>query len=324
MTDGPTRVFVAGHNGMVGSAICRRLADEAGVELVARSREELDLVHLDQVVELLRDERIDQVYLAAARVGGIYANDHYPAEFIQENLAVQDSVIHACHVAGIKRLVFLGSSCIYPREAPQPMKEDALLSGPLEPTNEAYAIAKIAGIKMCESYRRQFGSDFRSIMPTNLYGPNDHFDLQNSHVLPALMRKAHEAKISDAANIEIWGSGKACREFMYVDDLADACVHLMNVGEDRFWGAIPVRCSHVNAGTGVDCSIRELAEQICDVVGFEGELLFDTSRPDGTPRKLLDISRMNSLGWSPKTRLREGLEATYRWMQAHWSDIATG
>ena len=308
---------------MVGSALCRRLAREDGVEILTRPRAQLDLETPAVVREFLREEHVDHVYLAAARVGGIRANDRYPAEFIQQNLAIQTSVIHACHEAGVARLLFLGSSCIYPVDAPQPMPEEALLTGPLEPTNEAYAIAKIVGIKQCESYRRQYGSDFRSVMPTNLYGPNDNFDLQNSHVLPALLRKAHEARLADAEALEVWGSGRPRREFLHVDDLADACVHVMSLDRGTFEAVSPPRCSHINIGTGSDLTIRELAEKICRVVGFEGALAFDASRPDGNPRKLLDIGRIRALGWAPKIGLDEGLSATYRWMVEHWESVTS-
>jgi GDP-L-fucose synthase len=295
------RVWVAGHNGMVGSAICRRLADE-DCEVLTASRREADLRRQAETEAWMADQRPDAVFLAAATVGGIYANDTRPADFIYDNLAIETNVIEAARTLGVKKLLFLGSSCIYPRLAPQPMAEEVLLTGPLEPTNEAYAIAKIAGIEMCRAYRRQHGCDFISAMPTNLYGPNDNFDLESSHVAPALMVKAHNAKIANAAEMAVWGSGKPQRELMYVDDLADALVHLMKVYSDE---------PHVNIGTGQDVTIDALARLICEVVGFKGALRYDTSMPDGAPRKLLDVSRLTALGWTAKTPLRDGLARTY-------------
>jgi len=320
MTD-RKRIFIAGHGGMVGSALVRRLEREEGVKLITRTRAEVDLTRQRHVEEFLGDERIDQVYLAAARVGGIGANDRFPADFIYENLLITCNVIHAAHEVAVDRLLFLGSSCIYPRDAEQPMREEALLTGPLELTNEPYAVAKIAGIKLCESYNRQHGTEFRSIMPTNLYGPNDNFDLETSHVLPALLRKAHQARLDGAGVLDVWGSGRPRREFLYVDDLADACVHLMNLEPESYWSVASPRCSHVNAGCGQDVSIRELAQICADTAGFGGELRFDASRPDGTPRKLLDVSRMKKLGWTSKIGLSEGAESTHRWMVEHWGEI---
>ena len=312
---GLTRIFVAGHRGMVGSALMRRLQGEEAAELITRERSALDLTRQAQVEEFFCDTAIDQVYLAAARVGGILANRDFPADFIRENLQIQTNVIQAAYASGVSRLLFLGSSCIYPRMAEQPMHEEALLTGALEPSNEAYAVAKIAGIRMCESYRAQFGCDFRSVMPTNLYGPNDNFDLESSHVLPALLRKFHLASSRGEAQVAVWGSGQPRREFLHVDDMASACAQIMQLEEDRFWGTASIRNSHVNVGCGQDVSIAELAKLIADICGFSGEIRFDASKPDGTPRKLLDISRIRALGWSPKIELREGLEQTYAWMQ---------
>ena len=302
MTMGGRRIFVAGHRGMVGSAIVRRLRAAGSYDLVLRGREELNLLDQAAVHGFLREEKPDYVILAAARVGGIQANDIYRADFIYENLEIQNNVIHGALAAGIWHLCFLGSSCIYPRECRQPIREEFLLTGPLEQTNEPYAIAKIAGIKLCESCNRQYGTRYFSVMPTNLYGPNDDFDLANSHVLPALIRKAHEAKLRGDAEYVVWGTGVPRREFLYVDDLADACVFLMErgIGEGLY-----------NVGSGVDVSIRELAETVMDVVGFSGRIVFDHSKPDGTPRKLLDVSRMANLGWRARIPLREGIALAY-------------
>ena len=298
-----TRVFVAGHRGLVGSAICRRLQFD-GVEPMVAERSELDLLDDKRVDQWFREHTVEQVYLAAAKVGGIYANDTYPAEFIHDNLTIQANVIHAAWQYGVKKLLFLGSSCIYPKLAPQPIAEDSLLTGPLEPTNEWYAIAKIAGIKMCQAYRKQNGFDAISAMPTNLYGPGDNFDLENSHVLPALLRKFHEAKQADEASVTVWGTGSPRREFLYVDDLADACVFLMdNYSSPEI----------VNVGWGRDISIFELAELVRTVVGFDGEIVYDREKPDGTPRKLLDTSRLTALGWAPSISLEEGIVQTYDW-----------
>jgi GDP-L-fucose synthase len=297
------RVFVAGHRGLVGSAILRRLARE-NVEVLTATREQLDLRDQAAVNYWFRANRPDSVYLVAGTVGGILANATRPAEFIYDNMLIHATVVHAAHVYGVKKLLYLGSSCIYPRICAQPMTEEELLTGPLEPTNESYAIAKIAGIKLCQAYRRQYGSNFISAMPTNLYGPNDNFDLASSHVLPALIRKFHEAKIAGSGEVTIWGTGSAKREFLHVDDLADACVFLMAHYEDE---------RHINVGTGEDLSIRDLAGLVRDVVYPEAALAFDTSKPDGTPRKLLDVSRLHALGWRHRTSLREGIESTYRW-----------
>ena len=306
-------VFVAGHRGMVGSAILRRLSALGYRNVLTAPRETLDLLDQAQVNRHFAGHRIDQVYMAAARVGGIHANDTYPAEFIYENLMVEANLIHAAHHHGVQRLLFLGSSCIYPRHAEQPMKEEALNTGPLEPTNEPYAVAKIAGIKLCESYNRQYGRDFRSVMPTNLYGPGDNYHPENSHVVPALLRRFHEAVQRGDREVVIWGSGSPMREFLHVDDMAAACVHVMELPQPA-WAAQtgPMR-SHVNVGTGVDCTIRELAETIARVTGFRGRLVFDASKPDGTPRKLLDVSRLRALGWSAQTGLEDGLRSAYTW-----------
>ena len=309
------KIFVAGHNGMVGSAIVRRLEQLGCDRLVLRSRNELDLVDQAEVREFFRDEEPDVVFLAAAKVGGIYANNTYPADFIHDNLVIASNVIGAAHAADVERLLFLGSSCIYPREAPQPMPESSLLTGPLESTNEPYAIAKIAGIKLCESYNRQYGTDYRSVMPTNLYGINDNFDLETSHVLPALIRKFHEAKASGAGEVEVWGSGKPRREFLFVDDLADACVFVAGLDKAQYAAAVEPMLSHINVGTGEDVSILELAEIIKLVTGFEGDIRLNAEYPDGTMRKLLDVSKLQSLGWKARMGLREGIEATYRWFQ---------
>ena len=309
------KIFVAGHNGMVGSALVRRLQAIGCENLVLRGRDELDLVKQDQVRQFFHEESPDVVFLAAAKVGGIHANNTYPAEFIHENLAVATNVIAAAHEASVRRLLFLGSSCIYPKEAPQPMPEDCLLTGPLEPTNEPYAIAKIAGIKLCESFNRQYGTDYRSVMPTNLYGVNDNFDLQTSHVLPALIRKFHEARESGAEEVEVWGTGKPRREFLFVDDLAEACVFVMSIDKAQYDAAVEPMLSHINVGAGEDVSILELAEIIKAVTGFEGTIRFNTDYPDGTMRKLLDVSKLKSLGWEATTDLREGIDLTYRWFR---------
>jgi len=306
-------VFVAGHRGMVGSAIVRRLQDQGYRNVVTAGREVLNLLDQASVERFFRSMRIDQVYLAAAKVGGIHANNTYPAEFIYENLLIEANVIHAAHVAGVQKLLFLGSSCIYPKHATQPMKEDTLLTGVLEPTNEPYAIAKIAGIKLCESYNRQYGRDYRSVMPTNLYGPHDNYHPENSHVIPALLRRFHEAVQGDHAEVVIWGSGTPMREFLHVDDMAAASVHVLELDEAIYHAHTKPMLSHINVGTGVDCSIRELAETIARVTGFRGRLVFDASKPDGTPRKLLDVSRLKGLGWTAQIGLEAGLRDAYAW-----------
>jgi GDP-L-fucose synthase len=297
------RVWVAGHRGMVGSALVRRLERE-GCELLLANRQECDLGRQDQVERWMGRVRPQAVIVAAARVGGILANDRYPAEFLYDNLMIEANVIHTARRIQVEKLLFLGSSCIYPKHAPQPMSEDCLLTGPLEPTNQWYAIAKIAGIKLCQAYRRQWGCDFISAMPTNLYGPGDNFDLMSSHVVPALIAKMHAAKAAGAAEVEIWGTGRPRREFLHVDDLADACVHLLQVYSDEL---------HVNVGCGQDLTIAELAEKVRAVVGFEGRLRYNAERPDGTPRKLLDVARLSALGWQPKIALDDGLAGAYRW-----------
>jgi GDP-L-fucose synthase len=301
------RIYVAGHRGLVGSAIVRRLQAAGYANIITRTHAELDLTHQPAVQEFLSSERPEYVFLAAARVGGILANDTHPAEFIEQNLAIQNSVIHESWRAGVKRLLFLGSSCIYPRDCPQPIKEEYLLTGPLESTNRAYAIAKIAGIEMCWSYNRQYGTHFLAVMPTNLYGPGDNYDLQNSHVLPALIRKMNEAKERGDREVVVWGTGAPRREFLYSDDMADACVKLISLAEGAFAATISAFPPLINIGCGEDLSIRELAEAIARVVGFAGKLRFDTSKPDGTPRKLLDVSRVAALGWRPSTDLTRGL-----------------
>lgn len=308
------RVYVAGHRGLVGSAVVRRLEEGGFANVLTATRDELDLRDQGAVNEWFEANRPDYVFLVAGTVGGILANSTRPAEFIYDNLMIHGTVVHASHLTGVTKLLYLGSSCIYPRHATQPITEEQLLTGPLEPTNEWYAVAKIAGIKLCQAYRRQYGADFVSAMPTNLYGPNDNFDLASSHVLPALIRKFHDARTSGDPRVEIWGTGSPMREFLHVDDLADACVFLMeNYSDDM----------HINVGTGVDLSIRELAEKVRDVVFPEAELHFDTSKPDGTPRKVLDVSRLRDLGWSPSYDLDRGIRSTYEWfLQQQTSNTA--
>jgi len=305
------RIFVAGHNGLVGSAIVRVLCAQGQANIVTRSHAELELTDQAQVRAFFRSEGIDQVYLAAARVGGIHANNTYPAEFIYDNMMVQANVVHEAWRSGVGKLLFLGSSCIYPRMARQPIKEEYLMGGMLEPTNEPYAMAKIAGIKLCESYNRQYGTDYRSVMPTNLYGPGDNYHPENSHVIPALMRRFHEAKLSSAPEVVIWGSGKPMREFLYVDDMAQACVHVMNLDHATYAAHTDPMHSHINVGTGEDVTIAELARLVGEVVGYRGRIAFDPGKPDGTPRKLLDVSKLKSLGWQARTPLAEGLRRAY-------------
>jgi GDP-L-fucose synthase len=305
------RIYVAGHNGLVGSAIVRILRAQGHTDIVTRSHQELELTDQAQVREFFRTERIDQVYLAAAKVGGIHANNTYPADFIYDNMMVQANVVHEARANGVQKLLFLGSSCIYPRMAPQPIREEYLMSGMLEPTNEPYAMAKIAGIKLCESYNRQYGTDYRSVMPTNLYGPGDNYHPENSHVIPALMRRFHEAKLANAPEVVIWGSGKPMREFLYVDDMAAACVHVMNLDQDTYARHTDPMHSHINVGTGEDVTIAELAHLVGETVGYRGRIVFDTSKPDGTPRKLLDVSKLKQLGWQASTPLPEGLQRAY-------------
>ena len=311
MTTSP-RVFVAGHRGLVGSALTRRLQRNHAVTVLTATRDQLDLRDQAAVNYWFKANRPEYVYLVAGTVGGILANSTRPAEFIYDNMLIHATVVHAAHLYGVKKLLYLGSSCIYPRECAQPMREEHLLSGMLEPTNEAYAIAKIAGIKLCQAYRKQYGDDFISAMPTNLYGPNDNFDLASSHVLPAMMRKFHDAKAAGVRDVTIWGTGTPRREFLHVDDLADACVFLM----DRYDAA-----EHINVGTGEDLSIQELAEAVRDIVYPQAQLVFDTSKPDGTPRKLLDVSRLHALGWRHRMSLREGIRSTYDWFLAHQGEL---
>lgn len=296
------KIYVAGHRGMVGSAIFRRLKELGFTNIIHKTSQELDLKDYDKVVAFLEEEKPDYVFLAAAKVGGIVANNTYRGQFLFENLQIQNNVIHGSHLADVQKLMFLGSSCIYPKFAPQPLKEDYLLTGTLEPTNEPYAIAKIAGIKMCEAYRDQYGSNFISVMPTNLYGPNDNYDLNNSHVLPAMIRKFHEAKQEDKPTVELWGTGSPMREFLHADDLADACVYLMQNYDDS---------TLINIGTGVDITIKQLAETIKNEVGYEGEIVWNTEKPDGTPRKLMDVTKLHDLGWKHKIDLNEGIEKVY-------------
>jgi GDP-L-fucose synthase len=307
------RIFVAGHQGMVGSAIARQLENDPNIELVTRTRAELDLSVQADVADFFASENIEEVYLGAAKVGGIHANNTYPAEFIYDNLMVECNVINSAWKSGVQKLLFLGSSCIYPRLAEQPMKEEALLQGSLEPTNEPYALAKIAGIKLCESYNRQYGTDYRSVMPTNLYGPHDNYHPDNSHVIPALLRRFHEAKESGADHITIWGTGRALREFLHVDDMARASIHVMNLPLEDYQAVTEPRLSHINVGSGVDCSIGELVQTICEVTGFEGHIEYDTDKPDGAPRKLMDNSKLIGLGWEPQISLKQGLANAYQW-----------
>lgn len=307
------RIFVAGHQGMVGSALVRQLSQRNDVELVLRTRQQLDLLDSRAVDAFFAGASIDQVYLAAAKVGGIEANNRYPADFIYQNMMMESNVIHAAHTHEVNKLLFLGSSCIYPKLANQPMKESELLQGTLEPTNEPYAIAKIAGIKLCESYNRQYGRDYRSVMPTNLYGPNDNFHPSNSHVIPALLRRFHEATVGNAPDVVVWGSGTPMREFLHVDDMAAASIHVMELAKEVWEESTEPMLSHINVGTGVDCTIRELAQTLAQVTGYRGRVVFDATKPDGTPRKLLDVTRLHSLGWFHEVSLEQGLASTYQW-----------
>ena len=318
----PTRVFVAGHNGMVGSAIVRILVQDSNTEMVLVQKQELDLLNTVEVQRFFAVQRIDQVYLAAAKVGGIHANSAYPADFIGDNLIIQNNVIQAAHNSGVQKLLFLGSSCIYPKLASQPIAEECLFTGPLEPSNEAYAIAKIAGIKLCESINRQYGREYRCVMPTNLYGENDNFHPQNSHVIPAMLQRFHQAVIDESDDVVVWGSGTPMREFLHVEDMAQACVHVMNLSTHQFTQHITdPMCSHINVGTGKDVTIKELAEIMAKTVGFKGQLVFDKTKPDGTPRKVLNVERLAELGWQYTMDLEQGLELTYRWFLKNQSSL---
>jgi GDP-L-fucose synthase len=308
-----SKIYVAGHRGMVGCAIVRQLEASGHTNIVTRTRSELDLTNQKAVIDFFENEKIDQVYLAAAKVGGIVANNTYPADFIYENLMMQCNIIHSAHKVGIQKLLFLGSSCIYPKLAEQPMTEAALLTGKLEETNEPYAVAKIAGIKLCESYNRQYERDYRSVMPTNLYGAFDNFHPENSHVIPALLRRFHEAKLNNHKEVVAWGSGKPMREFLYVDDMADASIHVMNLDKCTYDNNTEPMLSHINVGTGVDCTIRELVETVGKVVGFTGDVKFDATKPDGAPRKLMNVDRLKSLGWEYSVSLEKGLILAYQW-----------
>jgi GDP-L-fucose synthase len=313
MINSNDKIYIAGHNGMVGSAIVRRLREKGFINIITRSSLELDLTSQQNVHNFLQDERPEYVVIAAAKVGGIYANDNYPAEFIYQNLMIEANLIHGSYLAGVNKLLFLGSSCIYPKEAQQPIKEKYLLSGYLEPTNEPYAIAKIAGIKLCESYNRQYGLDYRSAMPTNLYGPNDNFHSKNSHVIPALIRRFHEAKVENKPFVEVWGSGKPMREFLHVDDMADASIYIMNVDKKILENRLDPMLSHINIGTGIDIAIKDVAKIVKEVVGFCGEIIFNSKMPDGTKRKLLEVSKIEGFGWRPVVTLKDGLKDTYEW-----------
>ncbi|WOI38078.1 GDP-L-fucose synthase [Alteromonas sp. CI.11.F.A3] len=306
-------VFVAGHRGMVGAALVRQLEKRSDVQLITRARSELDLINQSDVSAFFAENKIDEVYLAAAKVGGIHANNTYPAEFIYENLMIEANIINSAHAQGVQKLLFLGSSCIYPKLAQQPMTENALLTGTLEETNEPYAIAKIAGIKLCESYNRQYGRDYRSVMPTNLYGPNDNFHPENSHVIPALLRRFHEAAQRGDKEVVAWGSGKPMREFLHVDDMAAASIHVMELGTQTYEANTQPMLSHINVGTGVDCTIKELVETVAKVTGYTGTIVWDTSKPDGAPRKLMDVSRLHALGWKHTYNLESGLKHAFDW-----------
>lgn len=306
-------VFISGHGGMVGAALHRFLARDSSIKIVVAARSELDLCDQREVEKFFSERKIDEVYLAAAKVGGIHANKEYPTEFLYQNLMIQNNVIYAAHKAGVSRLMFLGSSCIYPKYAQQPITEESLLTGPLEPTNEPYAIAKIAGIKLCESLRRQYGKDFRAVMPTNLYGPGDYFNLDNAHVIPSLIRRFHEAKLAGSSHVCVWGTGKALREFLFVDDLASAVIHVMNLDIQQYEDALAGVTSHINIGYGADITIKALAESIAQIVEFSGQIKWDASKPDGTPRKLMSCERLRKTGWSPSLTLSDGLQQTYAW-----------
>ena len=315
------KIYLAGHRGMVGSAVLRQMQASGHDNIVVRTHHELDLTDQSAVKAFMQTEKPDQVILATAKVGGIHANNEYPAEFIYQNLMMEANIIHQAWAVGCQQLLFLGSSCIYPKFADQPMQESALLTGILEPTNEPYAIAKIAGIKLCESYNRQYGTDYRSVMPTNLYGENDNFHLENSHVIPAMIRKFHDAKVAGSATVTLWGTGKAMREFLHVDDMAAACLHVMNLPKPNYQAVTEPMLSHINVGTGVDVTIKELAETIQKVVGFAGEIIWDSTKPDGTPRKLMDNAKLRSMGWQPTIDLAKGLELTYQWFIEHQANF---
>ncbi len=316
------KIFVAGHNGMVGSAICRELLNYENVKLLVEDRKRLDLFNAKEVLGYFEKNQPDYVYLAAAKVGGIYANNNLPASFINDNIQIQTNIINSSHATNVKKLLFLGSSCIYPKFSEQPIKEEYLLTGKLESTNEPYAIAKISGIKMCESFNRQFKTDFRSVMPTNLYGPNDNFNLKNSHVIPALIRRFHEAKINREKFVKVWGSGKPSREFLHVHDMASACVHIMNTPKEKFYSVVkdPL-CSHVNIGTSQDCTIEELSMIISVIVGFEGNIIFDNEMPEGPPKKLLCVRKLHKLGWKHSINLKNGLAQTYEWFKENFNSL---
>ncbi len=321
MSDRQKKIYVAGHRGMVGSAIVKQLNDAGYQNVIVRTHFELDLTDQAAVCDFMQQQQPEQVILAAAKVGGIHANNVYPAEFIYQNLMMEANVIHQSWAVGCQQLLFLGSSCIYPKLAPQPMTESALLTGTLESTNEPYAIAKIAGIKLCESYNRQYGTDYRSVMPTNLYGQNDNFHLENSHVIPAMIRKFHDAKTSLSPTVTLWGTGKAMREFLHVDDMAAACLHVMDLSKEYYQSSTEPMLSHLNVGTGVDVTIRELAETIQKVVGYQGEIIWDSGKPDGSPRKLMDVSKLKAIGWQAQIPLTEGLAGTYRWFVEHQDEF---
>jgi GDP-L-fucose synthase len=308
-----SKIYVAGHQGMVGSAICRQLVQQGYQNIVTRTRQDLTLLDQNAVADFMATEKPDYIFLAAAKVGGIFANNEFPADFIYENLMIEANIIHQAFKTGCTRLLFLGSSCIYPKLAEQPMNESSLLTGTLESTNEPYAIAKIAGIKLCESYNRQYGTDFRSVMPTNLYGPHDNFHEKNSHVVPALLRRFHNATLNNQASVEVWGTGKAMREFMYVEDMAAACLHVMNLSHDTYVQHTDPMMSHINVGTGKDVTIAQLVQEVVRVTGYPGQVLWNTNMPDGTPRKLLDVSRLKTLGWHYTVDLSEGLDLSYQW-----------
>jgi GDP-L-fucose synthase len=321
MLDKQKKIYVAGHRGMVGSAIVEQLTEAGFQNLVVRTHDELDLIDQAAVRDFFQQQKPDLVILAAAKVGGIHANNVFPAEFIYQNLMMEANIVHQAWQAGCQQLLFLGSSCIYPKLATQPMQESALLTGVLEATNEPYAIAKIAGIKLCESYNRQYGTDYRSVMPTNLYGQNDNFHLENSHVIPAMIRKFHDAKTTQSPTVTLWGTGTAKREFLHVDDMAAACLHVMGLSKEHYQSCTEPMLSHLNVGTGEDVTIRELAETIQKVVGYQGDIIWDTTKPDGTPRKLMDVSKLKSLGWRPQRALSEGLASTYRWFVEHQGEF---